>query len=552
MIKNYTLFMILASIMLVPVNMMIFSKSLTIMIEWKMMSMKSSEVSMFFLLDESSSVFVLTVMMVTTSILMYSSFYIEKKKKMFAKILVTFMISMLMMILSPNMMSLVMSWEGLGMTSFVLIMYYQNKKSMMSSFYTMMMNRVGDITLLLTMMILMDSASWMFLSTEYLNHSMVWISFLSISTFSKSAQMPFSSWLTEAMAAPTPVSALVHSSTLVTAGVYLTIRFKSSMISTGMNPIILTVAMMTLTMASLNSLMEMDMKKLVALSTLSQISIMFISISTNLYSLAFFHMIMHAAFKALIFLCSSTFIYVSNTQDLRKLSSNSSYMMVTNISFNVASMILCALPFVSSFYSKEIIMEMMMISSIINGPLTLIFITLMMVTSSYSLKMMMIINLNKMSLNMKMNKEPYNQSMSKVLLLIPSVLLGNKLSWLMELNMNIVYFSITEKLIAPVMILTMMKMMKVDKSFKINKPNTSMKQMMSYMWFMKNLNLMTKMNFMNQGVVMLKTNEKGAMTNQVKTLIKFIYLATKLMFKIGKMNLKTTTLLMFILMIILI
>ncbi|YP_086806.1 NADH dehydrogenase subunit 5 (mitochondrion) [Bemisia tabaci] len=551
MIKNYTLFMILASIMLVPVNMMIFSKSLTIMIEWKMMSMKSSEVSMFFLLDESSSAFVLTVMMVTTSILMYSSFYIEKKKKMFAKILVTFMISMLMMILSPNMMSLVMSWEGLGMTSFVLIMYYQNKKSVMSSFYTMMMNRVGDITLLLTMMILMDSASWMFLSTEYLNHSMVWISFLSISTFSKSAQMPFSSWLTEAMAAPTPVSALVHSSTLVTAGVYLTIRFKSSMLSTGMNPIILTVAMMTLMMASLNSLMEMDMKKLVALSTLSQISIMFISISANLYSLAFFHMIVHATFKALIFLCSSTFIYVSNTQDLRKLSSTSSYMMVTNISFNVASMILCALPFVSSFYSKEIIMEMMMISSI-NSPLTLIFITLMMVTSSYSLKMMMIINLNKMSLNMKMKKETYNQKMSKVLLLIPSMLLGNKLSWLMELNMNIVYLSITEKLIAPVMILTMMKMMKVDKSFKINKPNTSVKQMMSYMWFMKNLNLMTKMNFMNQGVVMLKTNEKGAMTNQVKTLIKFIYLATKLMFKIGKMNLKATTLLMFILMIILI
>nr|AXI95991.1 NADH dehydrogenase subunit 5 [Bemisia tabaci]AXI96004.1 NADH dehydrogenase subunit 5 [Bemisia tabaci] len=551
--NNYTLFMILASVMLIPVNMMIFSKSLTIMIEWKMMSMKSSEVSMFFLLDESSSVFVLTVMMVTTSILMYSSFYIEKKKKMFTKILITFMISMLMMILSPNMMSLVMSWEGLGMTSFILIMYYQNKKSMMSSVYTMMMNRIGDITLLLTMMILMDSTSWMFLSTEYLNYSMVWISFLSISTFSKSAQMPFSSWLTEAMAAPTPVSALVHSSTLVTAGVYLMIRFKSSMLSTGMSPIILTVAMMTLTMASLNSLMEMDMKKLVALSTLSQISIMFISVSANLYSLAFFHMIMHATFKALIFLCSSTFIYASNTQDLRKLSSNSSYMMMTNISFNVASMVLCALPFVSSFYSKEIIMEMIMIKSLtLNWPLTLIFITLMMVTSSYSLKMMMIINLNKMSLNMKMNKELYSQKMSKVLLLIPSVILGNKLSWLMELNMNIVYLSITEKLIAPVMILTMMMMMKIDKSFKANKPNTSMKQMMSYMWFMKNLNLMNKMNFMNQSIVVLKTDEKGAMTNQVKTLITFIYLATKLMFKISKMNLKTTILLMFILLIILI
>nr|ALR69296.1 NADH dehydrogenase subunit 5 [Bemisia tabaci] len=549
MIKNFILFMCLTIIILMLVSMMTFSKSAAIMVEWKVMSLKSSDMNVFFLMDEKSYVFILTVVLVTTSILIYSKFYIEKKKMMFTKILIMFMTSMVMLIMSPNMVSLVMGWEGLGMTSFVLIMYYQNKKSMMSSMYTMMMNRIGDITLLMSMMILMNSASWMFLSLEFMNSEITWIMLITISMFSKSAQIPFSSWLTEAMAAPTPVSALVHSSTLVTAGVYLMMRFKSAMTYLQMDQIIFTVSMMTLTMASMNALMEMDMKKLVALSTLSQVSIMFISMSANLYSLAFFHMIMHATFKALIFLCTSTLISVSNTQDLRKMSTTSTNLMVTSISFNVASMILCALPFVSSFYSKEIIMEMIMIKPL-NKVLTVSFITLMMVTTSYSLKMMMIVNLNKMALTMKPKKELYTQMMSKMILLIPSIVLGNKLAWFMELNKDVIYLSISEKLIPATMILIMVNMMKVDSNLKVNKTNTSIKQMMSYMWFMKNLNIMKKLELMNQNMLTTKMTEKGTVFNQTKVLIKFIYLKTRLLFKTNQMTLKAMISIMFILMIV--
>nr|ALR69359.1 NADH dehydrogenase subunit 5 [Bemisia tabaci] len=547
MISNFILFMCLAIIILMLITMMIFKKPMTIMVEWKMMSLKSSDVNIFFLMDEKSSVFTTMVLVVTTSILIYSKFYIEKSKMMFSKVLIMFMTSMMMLIMSSNMVSLVVGWEGLGMTSFVLIMYYQNKKSMMSSMYTIMMNRIGDITLLVSMMILMNSNSWMFLSLEPANYSSMWVALIMTSMFSKSAQIPFSSWLTEAMAAPTPVSALVHSSTLVTAGVYLMIRFKSVMLSSQMDHIILTVAMLTLTMSSMNSLMEMDMKKLVALSTLSQISIMFISISTNLYSLAFFHMIMHATFKALIFLSSSTLISVNNTQDLRKMATSVN-LMVTNLSFNLASAILCALPFVSSFYSKEIIMEMIMIKPF-NKILTLGFITLMMVTMSYSLKMMLIINLNSMSLPMKMEKEINNQKMSKMLLFIPSTVLGNKLAWLMELNSNMIYLSIAEKMTPPTMLLIMMVMVKSNSEFKINKTNTNIYQMMSYMWFMKNLNLMTKMKLMNQNLMSMKMTEKGMVLNQTKMLIKSIYMKTQLLFKTTQMNLKTTMSLMIILLI---
>nr|AFK08575.1 NADH dehydrogenase subunit 5 [Bemisia tabaci] len=549
MIKNAILMMYLVMFTLVLATMMIFSKNKTIMIEWKMMSLSSGDMNMFFLLDEKSSVFTLMVMMVTTSIMIYSQFYIQKKKVMFLKILIMFMASMVMLILSPNMVTLIMGWEGLGMTSFSLIMFYQNKKSVMSSMYTMMMNRVGDITLMVAMMILMNYSSWMFLSMEYLSSSTSWVTLMTVSMFSKSAQVPFSSWLTEAMAAPTPVSALVHSSTLVTAGIYLMIRFKSVMMESGMNTVVLTVAMITLSMASMNSLLEMDMKKLVALSTLSQISIMFISISTNLYSLAFFHMIMHATFKSLIFLCSSTYISNSNTQDLRKMYSTSINLLVTNVAFNVASMVLCALPFMSSFYSKEIIMEMIMITPL-NKITTLTFIILMMVTASYSLKMMIIINMNKMNLTMKMWKETSNQKVSSIILLIPSVILGNSMSWFMELNKNVIYLSITEKLIPPMMIFITTVTIHSISEYKMTQPNKIANQMLTYMWFMKNLNLMSKMMLMTQKIKMLKTTEKGMVINQVNSLINFIYKGTNLLFKTNQIHLKTAILIMIIFMMI--
>nr|QPB46210.1 NADH dehydrogenase subunit 5 [Bemisia tabaci] len=548
MIKNTILFMWTIVILMTLFNPVIFKKSSSMMIEWKLMSTKSSDMSMFFLLDEKSLTFMLIVLMVTASILMYSQFYMNKKKMMFSKMLTMFMLFMLMLILSPNMVSLVMGWEGLGMTSFILIMYYQNKKSMMSSMYTMMMNRIGDITLFMSMMILMNSNSWMFLSTQYLDHKLTWVSLILTSMFSKSAQIPFSSWLTEAMAAPTPVSALVHSSTLVTAGVYLMIRFKSSMISLNMEQVILTISMMTLTMASMNSLSEMDMKKLVALSTLSQISIMFISISVNLYSLAFFHMIVHATFKALIFLCSSTFISMTNTQDLRKISSANVSLVVTKISFNTASMTLCALPFLSSFYSKEIIMEMIMVKSL-NKIMGLTFTMMMMVTAIYSLKMMTIINLNKMTSVMKMTKETSKQKLSKIFLLMPSVILGNKMLWSVDLSWNVNYLSLAEKMTPTILIMVMIVMVETDKKSKIVKPNNSLNQMVTYMWFMKNLNIMSKMKFMNQAINLNMTTEKGILVNQAKAAVTLMYKTTEFMLKMSQINLKTMMLVMISLMI---
>lgn len=548
-IKNAILIIYLVMFTLVLATIMIFRKNKTIIIEWKIISLRRRDINIFFLLDEKSSVFTLIVIIVTTRIIIYRQFYIQKKKVIFLKILIIFIASIVILILSPNIVTLIMGWEGLGITSFSLIIFYQNKKSVIRSIYTMIINRVGDITLIVAIMILINYSSWIFLSIEYLSSRTRWVTLITVSIFSKRAQVPFSSWLTEAIAAPTPVSALVHSSTLVTAGIYLIIRFKSVIIESGINTVVLTVAIITLRIARINSLLEIDIKKLVALSTLSQIRIMFISISTNLYSLAFFHIIIHATFKSLIFLCRRTYISNRNTQDLRKIYSTRINLLVTNVAFNVARIVLCALPFISRFYSKEIIIEMIMITPL-NKITTLTFIILIIVTARYSLKIIIIININKINLTIKIWKETSNQKVRRIILLIPSVILGNRISWFIELNKNVIYLSITEKLIPPMIIFITTVTIHFIREYKITQPNKIANQILTYMWFIKNLNLMSKMILITQKIKILKTTEKGIVINQVNSLINFIYKGTNLLFKTNQIHLKTAILIIIIFIII--
>lgn len=548
-IKNAILIIYLVMFTLVLATIMIFRKNKTIIIEWKIISLRRRDINIFFLLDEKSSVFTLIVIIVTTRIIIYRQFYIQKKKVIFLKILIIFIASIVILILSPNIVTLIMGWEGLGITSFSLIIFYQNKKSVIRSIYTMIINRVGDITLIVAIMILINYSSWIFLSIEYLSSRTRWVTLIIVSIFSKRAQVPFSSWLTEAIAAPTPVSALVHSSTLVTAGIYLIIRFKSVIIESGINTVVLTVAIITLRIARINSLLEIDIKKLVALSTLSQIRIMFISISTNLYSLAFFHIIIHATFKSLIFLCRRTYISNRNTQDLRKIYSTRINLLVTNVAFNVARIVLCALPFISRFYSKEIIIEMIMITPL-NKITTLTFIILIIVTARYSLKIIIIININKINLTIKIWKETSNQKVRRIILLIPSVILGNRISWFIELNKNVIYLSITEKLIPPMIIFITTVTIHSIREYKITQPNKIANQILTYMWFIKNLNLMSKMILITQKIKILKTTEKGIVINQVNSLINFIYKGTNLLFKTNQIHLKTAILIIIIFIII--
>lgn len=175
----------------------------------------------------------------------------------------------------------------------------------------------------------------------------------------KSAQIPFSSWLPAAMAAPTPVSALVHSSTLVTAGVFLIIRFYSFLSSFSIFfYFLMFVSVLTMLMAGVSACFEMDMKKVIALSTLSQLGVMMSSLALGLPLISFFHLCTHALFKALLFLCAGSFIHSCfHVQDFRLLGGLFYQMPFSVCCINIANLALCGSPFLSGFYSKDLILE---------------------------------------------------------------------------------------------------------------------------------------------------------------------------------------------------
>jgi NADH-ubiquinone oxidoreductase chain 5 len=185
------------------------------------------------------------------------------------------------------------------------------------------------------------------------------ISFLVVlAAMTRSAQIPFSSWLPAAMAAPTPVSALVHSSTLVTAGVYLLIRFSPSF-SYWLNVFLLLVSGLTIFMAGLGANFEFDLKRIIALSTLRQLGLMIMTISIGLSGLAFFHLLTHALFKALLFMCAGGVIHsIGDSQDIRFMGGISVYIPFTSSCLMVSNFALCGMPFLAGFYSRDFILEM--------------------------------------------------------------------------------------------------------------------------------------------------------------------------------------------------
>ena len=174
----------------------------------------------------------------------------------------------------------------------------------------------------------------------------------------KRAQIPFSAWLPAAIAAPTPVSALVHSSTLVTAGVYLLIRFRAALAGTFTQTVLLLLAGLTIFMAGLGANFETDLKKIIALSTLRQLGVIMRILALGWADLAFFHLLAHALFKALLFICAGSIIHrAGDYQDIRMIGGLVNYIPLSVISINLANLALCGTPFLAGFYSKDLILE---------------------------------------------------------------------------------------------------------------------------------------------------------------------------------------------------
>jgi len=221
-----------------------------------------------------------------------------------------------------------------------------------------------------------------------------------IASITKRAQIPFSAWLPAAIAAPTPVSSLVHSSTLVTAGVYLIIRFNQLI---GVRIILFLVSSLTLLISGFGANFEFDLKKIIALSTLSQLGVIIISISLGFIDLAFFHLITHALFKSLLFLCAGGFIHeYKEIQDIRLLRNVINIYPICSIFFFGCSISLCGFPFLSGFYSKDLILEIFFLSNI-NIFIFILISVGTFFTLTYSLRLIYYIYIKNMSFGKLIN-----------------------------------------------------------------------------------------------------------------------------------------------------
>jgi len=353
------------------IRLIFLFKDLVYFIEWDLIIIQGSRIIMAFLFDWISLLFMSFVLFISSLVIFYRKDYISHDIfiNRFILIVIIFVFSIMMIIISPNLIRILLGWDGLGLVSYCLVIYFQNIKSYNAGILTALSNRIGDVALLISIAWILNYGSWNFIfyiEIIKIDFFIKLISFLVIiAAITKRAQIPFSSWLPAAIAAPTPVSALVHSSTLVTAGVYLLIRFNILFVETFFRKVLLLIGGLTMFMAGAGANFEFDLKKIIALSTLSQLGLIIRILAIGFPKLAFFHLLTHALFKALLFLCAGAVIHsLKNTQDIRDIGSLFIFMPLTTVCFNVANLALCGLPFLAGFYSKDIILEVTIISNL--------------------------------------------------------------------------------------------------------------------------------------------------------------------------------------------
>nr|YP_010686245.1 dehydrogenase subunit 5 [Ranacris albicornis]WAX39749.1 dehydrogenase subunit 5 [Ranacris albicornis] len=410
----------------------------SIFIEWELFNLNGSMVVMTLILDWMSLIFVSFVMYISSLVIYYSEDYMSNEKNInrFIIIVLMFILSMVFLIVSPNLISILLGWDGLGLVSYCLVIYYQNVKSYSAGMLTALSNRIGDVCILISIAWMLNFGGWNYIYYyDYISSSfeMKMITMLIVlAAMTKSAQIPFSSWLPAAMAAPTPVSALVHSSTLVTAGVYLLIRFSPMLSNYNCGWFLLLIGCMTMFMAGLGANFEFDLKKIIALSTLSQLGLMMSILSMGYPKLAFFHLLAHALFKALLFMCAGSMIHnLKDCQDVRFMGSIVNFMPLTSICFNVSSLSLCGMPFLAGFYSKDLILEMVCLSWI-NCLIFFLYFLSTGLTASYSFRLFyysMSGNNNYYSTS-SFDDKGFYISFGMISLLIVAVFGGSLLSWL--------------------------------------------------------------------------------------------------------------------------
>nr|YP_010265206.1 NADH dehydrogenase subunit 5 [Allodia zaitzevi]UIP57077.1 NADH dehydrogenase subunit 5 [Allodia zaitzevi] len=438
MISFFCLITISVTCFLLSLNFML--NDLVYFIDLEIVSLNSCSIFMTILLDWISLLFMSFVLLISSLVILYSNEYMSEDYNInrFISLVLMFVLSMMLLIISPNLISILLGWDGLGLVSYCLVIYFQNVKSYSAGMLTALSNRIGDVAFLLAIAWMLNYGSWnyiFYIECMKNDFSMKIIgSLMVLAAMTKSAQIPFSSWLPAAMAAPTPVSALVHSSTLVTAGVYLLIRFNVLLVDSFLGQFLLLISGATMFMSGLGANFEFDLKKIIALSTLSQLGLMMSILSMGFPMLAFFHLLTHALFKALLFMCAGAIIHnMMNSQDIRTMGGLCISMPLTTTCFNIANLALCGMPFLAGFYSKDMILELVMMSHVNMLIFFFFFFFSTVLTVCYSFRLVyytMTGGFNSMSLH-PLNDEGWLMLKGMLPLMFLAIVMGSVLSWLM-------------------------------------------------------------------------------------------------------------------------
>nr|AXU98805.1 NADH dehydrogenase subunit 5 [Gonepteryx rhamni] len=513
------LFMIMNMIFMVYFVM----NNMVMFLEWEIISFNSMNIVFSLLIDWMSLMFMMFVSLISSSVIFYSKSYMSSELNLdrFIILVLLFVFSMILLIISPNIISIFLGWDGLGLVSYRLVIYYQNMKSYNAGMLTVLSNRIGDVMLLMVIAWMMNYGSWNYIFyLELMNNDfpMKIISCLIIlGAMTKSAQIPFSAWLPAAMAAPTPVSALVHSSTLVTAGVYLLIRFNNLLINTEFLKMLMLISGLTMFMAGISANYEFDLKKIIALSTLSQLGLMMSILSMGFFDLAFFHLLTHAMFKALLFMCAGMIIHMmNNNQDIRCMGGLSLYTPMTSLCMNISNLALCGIPFLAGFYSKDLILEMVSMSNL-NMLIFFLYYFSTGLTMFYTIRLLMYLMVNEFNLISiyHLYDEDYVMLKSMMVLLFMSVISGSFLSWMIfsypymiylpfHLKLMVIYVSIMGLMFGWLM--SMMNLFSMNKFLMTYK----LSSYLSLMWFMPSLfTYGVSYKFLNLGQNLMKNIDLG-------------------------------------------